>query len=194
MERRAVRPLGRRLTLGALIVAAVVLAPIAYSIGASLAPPRVAPTVAVRLVIVLDAVTGDYGFLTSSVQVPRGAFVQVTIVNYDPASHGVAPRYATVVGTLGDGMQMGGSGGGGAPSGSWSGLPPAEIAHTFTIGDGPYQLNVPIPIAPSIGHPSTITFTFRALWALQTDWTCEADEMNLAPSPTDAMTGSFTVA
>ena len=191
MPVRAMGPRRRRAQLVAFLIVLAAVAPLGYELGRWAAPSPPPNVAQVRLVIAFDPTTGDYGFLAPRVSIPVGSVLELTIVNYDPTNHTVAEPYRALYGTVG-GIAL--TEGGSLPLSDWNSLPPDQIAHTFTFAAGLYSVNVPIPVASGPGHPSTITFTLRALWTVHTSWTCEAEDPSADPTTPDAMSGSFSVA
>jgi plastocyanin len=114
------------------------------------------PTVYRNLTIAYDPSAGDYAYSTSQLSVPLGQHVIFTITNYDPqSSHVPAPMYDQVLGTSGGSMSISTAAG----TVSASSLPPSEVSHTFTVWDGSYHLNVPIPTAGGNAAPVRVTFS-----------------------------------
>ncbi len=114
------------------------------------------PTVYRNLTIAYDPSLGDYAYSTSQLNVPLGQHVIFTITNYDPqSSHVPALMYDQVLGTSGGSMSISTAAG----TVLASSLPPSEVSHTFTVWDGSYHLNVPIPIAGGNAAPVRVTFS-----------------------------------
>ncbi len=152
------------------------------SVGAALVAGVIGPatpagsTVKVALVIGWNATAGAYGFNSASLHVPAGAAVDITITNYDPETHSVSGPYCWVNGTIGGmmGYRMGFGAMGMGMMHEVHYLGPSNISHTFTISQGGYGLNVPIPPAGGPADPAVVEFTFPARGPGEVVWMCEA--------------------
>jgi len=122
----------------------------------SAAGPSAPGTGYLFLTIGFDFATGLDRYLPANFTVPAHALVLVTITNYDNVSNPVASESARVVGTLGgietmraasesQGMDM-------------AAVPTDQVAHTFTLDEGGYAINVPVPRANSLADPMIVTF------------------------------------
>lgn len=131
---------------------------IVYPSSAGVAPatrPAAAPTVYRNLSITFDPSVGTFGYSTTQLAVPTGVAVVFTITNYDPSTAILpAPTDAQVLGTVNDVMTVGSGG----TAVTVSAVAPSQVSHTFTLSNGAYHLNVPIPSAASTGHPTVVTF------------------------------------
>ena len=162
--------------------------------GALLIAPLLQPvgggsTTKLALVIAWNSSSGSYGYSPSSIQVPAGATVEMTITNFDPVSHSVAPEYCRVNGTL-DGMMwygMGPSMMGSIGQHHAGSLPSNSVSHTFTVSGPGFHLNVPIPPAAGSSDPAVVSVTFHAPIAGTLSWTCEA----MGPGEPGGMMGNF---
>lgn len=129
----------------------VVPGPAAPAQGASSASM---PTVFTNLSIVRGP-SGEYMYNETALSVPSDVRVVFTITNYDPA-RSILPRSsdAQVVGTINGTMTVAS---GGRVS-TVTAVATNDVAHTFTMSDAYYHLNVPIPPASSATQPTTVTF------------------------------------
>lgn len=115
------------------------------------------PTVQRNLTIAWDPATSSYSYSQVAIHVPLHARVIFTITSYDPDP-------ATYVPLLSD-TQVSGTNGGtmmvlqDGRTATSTGLPTGGVSHTFTISSGAYQVNVPIPVAPSSTDPVRVTFS-----------------------------------
>lgn len=133
-------------------------------------------TVKVDLTIAWNSTSQTYSYAPAAIHVPAGSTVAMTITNYDPGNHTAPSEYCHVLGTTG-GMMSYRVGGG--MMGSWmmhnvGDLPARNVSHTFSIFQGGFQLNVPIPAAANSATPAVVSFTFHAPGAGAMTWGCEA--------------------
>ncbi len=87
---------------------------------------------------------------------PAHTLVLVTITNYDNVSNPVASESARVVGTLGGMETMRAASE--AQGMDMAAVPADQVSHTFTLDQGGYALNVPVPRANSLADPMIVTF------------------------------------
>jgi len=114
------------------------------------------PTVYRNLTIAYNPSVGDYVYSASELSVPQGEPVIFTITSYDPTPSSLpAAMYDQVIGTSGGQMSIATAAG----TVSASSLPLSDVSHTFTVWDGTYHLNVPIPVAGGSAAPVRVTFS-----------------------------------
>jgi hypothetical protein len=160
----------------AVIVAAAVLVLFAVGVLVPARSPTTTPTPAVKtyvnLTIAYDAATGIGNYTTPFISMIAQTLVVVTITNHDPsASTLFVPWDNHVVGTVGGNMSVNcGSG-----TEIVRSLPSNDISHTFTVLDSFYNISVPIPPAPSLGVPCSVTFELTMSHSEETIWGCVAN-------------------
>lgn len=160
------------------------------------APPPTAvsaPTTYRSLSIAYNPATGVFDYSARSLAVPLDVRVVITITNYDPSVAALpSAASASVMGTSGGGMTLHTGG----PAGGWAQtaqLPVGGVSHTFSMSDGFYHLNVPIPPATAVSTPSQVTFSVVFTSAGTYAWGCVI-LCGAGPSGMpDAMFGSLTV-
>lgn len=114
-------------------------------------------SVARDLSIVRNASTGGFAYSTGQFTVPHGVPVVFTITNFDPTTAALpSPSDALVRGTSDGTMITTGAAG----AITVHGLPVDDVSHTFSISDGYYHVNAPIPPATSGGAVS-VTFVLQ---------------------------------
>ena len=184
--------------LGALVITVAGLSVLANAPGpapASSAPaaPSSVPTPATvyrNLTIAFDPASGDFQYSNLDLNVPHGLRVVFSITNfYFHAARLPNASDALVTGTLGGSMDLT------TPLGpvATEGVVPENVSHTFTVWNGFYHLNVPVPTASASGVPSKVTFavvfTTRGTFTFGCVVLCGGSGMS-AP---DAMFGSLNV-
>ncbi|HYK93405.1 MAG TPA: hypothetical protein VEY07_05115 [Thermoplasmata archaeon] len=164
------------------VAAAVAVAPMFQPVGNG-------GTQHVAVTIAWNSSSGGYSYYPSSIHVPAGSTVTLTITNFDPVNHTVASQFCRVNGTL-DGTMWYGMG----PSMMGSigmhrgvSLPVNGVSHTFTMSGAGFHLNVPIPPAVGSSDPAVVTVTFHAPLAGMLSWQCEA----MGSAGSHGMMGSF---
>ena len=120
---------------------------------------------------------------------PANVLVVITVTNYDNGTNTVAPAYAKVSGTIGGTETVTNATG---SSDSVTSVAPDQVAHTFTLIQGPYNLNIPIPAAQGT-TPTTVTFSVMFTTAGQFTWHCMAPCDGHSMSTPGYMTGTVTV-
>lgn len=128
-----------------------------------------APTAYRNLSIVYDAATGGYDYSTRDLSVPAGVTVVFTITNYDPSTGTLPTAASAVVTGTRDGALLGAPGSGAVRVSS---IAPGAVSHTFSMSNGFYHLNVPIPPALSVSHPSVVSFSVVFATPGTFDWGC----------------------
>ncbi len=165
------------------------LAPKTPTPTAGAASPSLA-TVYRNLSITYDPATQNYNYNTRGLSVPMDVQVVFTITNYDPTV-GVVPAAsaAVVSGTFGGPMlvHLGDS------SARVSQLPVGDVSHTFSMSDGFYHLNVPIPPAASLSTPSQVTFSVEFTTPGTFSWGCVILCGSDATGMPDEMYGLVTI-
>ena len=143
------------LTVVGLGVATLVISPSPPATASAATTPSAA-TVYRNLSIIYDPATGAYNYNVLNLGVPLNVRVVFTITNYD-TSTGLLPAAsaAVVSGTYGGPMLMQR----GPSSVLTDQLPTNDVSHTFSMSNGFYHLNVPIPPAASASVPSQVTFS-----------------------------------
>lgn len=182
---------------GAAAVVVVVVGVVVLAI----APPAAAPTrttsagtpgpTAYRtLSISYNPSTGGYGYGAAQLSVPQGVRVVFTITNYDPSNAALPDRVdAHVTGTLDGAMTVSTAAG----SVTTNGLPPGEVSHTFSMSNGFYHVNIPIPAAAGPGAPSQVTFALFFVFTGTYSWGCVVLCGGADMIAPDTMSGSLTV-
>lgn len=131
--------------------------------------PSASPTVYRNLSIAYDPSQGSFGYSTTQLAVPAGVAVQFTITNFDP---GLAilptPSDARVLGTVGGSISLTAGG----QTTSCQSVPTSDVSHTFSLSDGVYHVNVPIPPASPAGTPTVVTFVVDFATPGTFNWGC----------------------
>ncbi|MCI4317787.1 MAG: hypothetical protein L3J96_04550, partial [Thermoplasmata archaeon] len=116
--------------------------------------------------------------------------VVFTITNFDPTTGMLTTADdANVVGTSANSIQVVSS----VASSTVSKLPTSDVSHTFTLSDGSYRLNVPIPPAPTPGGSIQVTFSTEFTARGTFDWGCVILCGTSNMQAPEAMYGSLTV-
>jgi hypothetical protein len=177
------------------VVTVIASAGVATYLGQSSAgSPRAAPAAAgpghLYLTYAFNAGNGLDQVFPANFTVASHVPVFISITNYDNGTNPIPMMNAQVRGTVGpvNRMMMGSMMGG---STFWS-LSSDAITHTFTMMSGS-NLNVPIPPAADLSHPSVLTFVayFNSTGAFQ--WMCLAPCDGTAMVSLGFMTGTVTV-
>ncbi len=163
---KGTRPLGRSGLVLALAVAVVMgifagslatwgFAPLAFSApGANLSPPGAGYTL--YMTVAFNPGSGHDEYFPANFTVPAHVLVAVTIANYDNGTNVVPGVDGLVKGTLGGTETIVNAS---YPDGEIvPGVNGTEISHTFTVATGGYDLNIPVPPAPSLSVPTLVTF------------------------------------
>lgn len=189
---RARRPLGAS---SVVIVGAVLLILGALAggvLGHFSAPPVVnaSGTEHLYISIAYDPFTGLDQYFPANFTVPVNVPVIITITNYDNGTNVVPAAFTTVQGTVGGTETVTNAT---ASNVALTSIPADQIAHTFTLITGPYNLNIPIPAAQGTA-PTVVSFTMVFTSAGQFIWHCMAPCDDAAMATPGFMTGTVTVA
>ena len=137
--------------------------------------------------------TSGASFNLTDITVTSNATVIFTITVTDTNTYPVAPYYAAVQGTANGTEEVFSAPG--VPMKTVTGLGPNNVSHTFTLEDGPYSLNVPLPAAASAASPAKAVFSAVFPQTGTFVWTCPASCVDGSQSVFDAgMGGVVTVA
>ena len=141
------------------------------------------------LTIAFDPALGYDQYFPANFSVPADALVLVTITNYDNGSNPVPAAARAVTGTVGGTETV--TTGTPAATETVAGLPPGDLAHTFTIPQ--LGLNVPIPSAMSVAAPSITSFAafFNGTGTLS--WICQAPCDPVSMMTPGFMSGTVTL-
>lgn len=142
----------------------------------------------------VSATPGSSGasFNLTDIAVTSNTTVVFTILVADTNSYPVTAPYTTVQGTENGTEEVFSAPG--APMTTVTGLGSSNISHTFTLEDGPYSLNVPLPVAVSAASPAKVVFSAVFPQAGTFVWTCPASCVGGSQSVFDAgMGGIVTV-
>lgn len=155
-------------------------------------PPVVttAGTDHIYLTIGFDPYTGLDEYFPANFTVPANVPVIITITNYDNGSNTIPAGFNRVVGTVGGTETVTNATAAAVPTTS---VPQGGVAHTFTLQDGPYNVNVPIPSAQG-QVPTVVSFTVVFSSTGQFTWHCLAMCDGVAMATPGFMMGSVTVA
>lgn len=175
--------------VGALVLIIGVLA--GGILGHVVAPPVVTTSGSEHLYLTIsfDPYTGADKYFPANFSVPADVPVTITITNYDNGTNPVPSSFAQVLGTVGGTMSVTNATASGAVVAS---IPVDQVAHTFTLVSGPYDLNVPVPAAQG-QTPSSVTFTVDFTTSGQFTWHCMAPCDGHAMTTPGYMTGTLTV-
>ncbi len=189
------RPLGRTALAVAIAIALAVGAIGGTALGVLLRPAVVTPapngTEYLFLTIGFDFATGLDRYMPANFTVPTHTPVLVTITNYDNASNYVSNASAAVFGTVGNVEVMrSASDAQGMTMGS---IPTNRVAHTFTMSNAPYSINVPVPAAVSVRNPMIVTFTAYFNVTGVFGWHCMASCDTVSMGTPGYMQGTVTV-
>ncbi|HYM40120.1 MAG TPA: hypothetical protein VEY12_08275 [Thermoplasmata archaeon] len=195
---RGLRPFGRSalslvvtitLVLGILLgsVAYGLLAPAGHASGAT-GPASIDR---LYLTIAFNPGTGHDEYFPANFTVPADTPVLVTITCYDNASNPVPNAVGEVKGTVGGVETITNETN---PNGFVvSRVNGTAVSHTFTLNSPPYDLNVPVPPAPSKAVPVLVTFGayFNATGSFM--WQCLAPCDPVSMATMGLMMGTVTV-
>ncbi|HYK92729.1 MAG TPA: hypothetical protein VEY07_01640 [Thermoplasmata archaeon] len=109
------------------------------------------------LTIAFNPQNGMDQYFPANFSVPANTMVHFVVTNYDNGHNVVASQYTQVLGTVG-GVSTWVNSSMSTPVTAGA-VPSAEISHTFTLENGGYMLNVPIPMATDAANPTTVTFS-----------------------------------
>jgi hypothetical protein len=127
------------------------------------------PTAYRNLSIRFDPATGSFDYSSTQLAVPVGVTTVFTITNYDPGIAQVpSPADALVTGTVGNVMTVTSAG----HTAQVRSVATGDLAHTFTMSNGPYHLNVPIPAASANGAPAVVVFSVAFQISGTYNWGC----------------------
>ncbi len=185
----AFRTVGFVLVMGGLTVFAAMGYFGFHGLGSASPPPSAPATTAVDLSI--HALNGVDAVTSANFSIPAHALVTFTILNYDPSADGGPMASAGIEGSFVGPVRWSPAPTDGlAPLG---GLAPAQVSHTFSILDGPYALNVPIPAASGPGVPTTVVFSLYFNETGTFTWYCWSFCPHNGLSDGAQMGGTFTV-
>lgn len=142
------------------------------------------------LSIAYDPYTGLDQYFPANFSVPVNVPVIITITNYDNGTNLVPAAFDAVQGTVGGTETVTTAAASNVPVTS---VPADQVAHTFTLITGPYDLNVPIPAAQDT-TPTVVSFTVVFTSTGQFVWHCMAPCDDAAMATPGFMTGTVTVA
>lgn len=142
------------------------------------------------LTIAYDPATGLDEFFPANFSVPANDPVTITITNYDNGQNPVSAADASVSGTVGgtETVQLWGQ----APQNVTS-VNTTQVSHTFSMLQGPYSLNVPIPASTSLAQPTVVTFTAVFTTTGTFTWRCLTPCDDVAMATPGFMQGTVTV-
>lgn len=188
---RGRRPIGSGTLL---LVAVVVLSLGALGgglLGHAAAPQTVSTPTPEHLYVTIafNPYSGLDEYFPANLTVPANVPITITITNYDNGSNVVPAEYANVTGTVGGTETLTNATASGA---SVTSILPTEVAHTFTLMEAPYQINVPVPAAQGT-TPSVVTFTVVFTTAGQFTWHCMAPCDPVSMVTPGFMMGTVTV-
>lgn len=132
------------------------------------------PHVHLYLTIVTGKMNGKPGwpeYIPGNFSVPAGAIVDVQIRDFDSGAAAIPGGYNKVIGTVGGTIKIIKAVGGAVdqqPGTTVAQVPANDVAHTFTINENGFNLNVPVPPL------STVEFSFKSPAAGTYDWQCFA--------------------
>ncbi len=141
------------------------------------------------LTVAFNPYTGADEYFPANFTVPANVPVTITVTNYDNGTNPVPASFAKVLGTVGGTETVTNTTASGA---SVTSVLPTQVAHTFTLIDTPYQINVPIPAAQGT-TPTVVAFTAVFTTAGQFVWHCMAPCDGHAMVTAGFMTGTITV-
>ncbi len=141
------------------------------------------------LSIAYNPYTGLDQYFPANFTVRENVPTVITITNYDNGTNAVPAAFGAVLGTVGGTETVTNATAAGVPVTS---VPATQIAHTFTLITGPYDLNVPIPAAQGT-TPTVVSFTVVFTSAGQFVWHCMAPCDEAAMTTPGLMTGTVTV-
>lgn len=141
------------------------------------------------LTIAFSPYTGLDEYFPANFTVAANVPVTITITNYDNGTNAVPASLSQVLGTVGGTETVTNATASGV---ALSSVPVSEIAHTFTLITGPYNINVPVPSAQGT-TPTVVTFTVVFTSAGQFDWHCMAPCDGHSMTTAGYMTGTVTV-
>jgi hypothetical protein len=162
--------------------------------GQSHAPPT-APvssgTSYLYLTVAFNPVSGMDEFFPANFSVSAHQAVVLTITNYDNGSNAIPAQYQQVRGVIGGYETLWSS-----PTSTpvkVTAVNNPNIAHTFTIGQGPDALNVPIPVAGPTGAPSMVQVVLELNATGVMMWNCMAPCDDGSMATLGLMAGTVTV-
>ncbi len=143
------------------------------------------------LTVSFNTITGKDQYFPANFSVPAHTLVVITVTSYDNGTNLVPAGDQTVRGTVGNTAQVWANGAS-TPT-TMTSVAANAIAHTFTIQQGLYNLNVPIPATVNMLTPSVIQFStyFNETGSYQ--WACLAPCDPGSMTTPGFMTGTLTV-
>ncbi len=144
----------------------------------------------IYLTVAFNPGTGLDEFFPGNFSVPVGVPVIFTITNYDNGTNLVSTADAQVSGTEGgtESVQLWGQAAQNVTS-----VDTSTISHTFSVIQGPYSLNVPIPASTDLAHPTVVTFTATFGTTGSFTWRCMTPCDGTAMVTPGFMMGTVTV-
>lgn len=124
------------------------------------------------LTIAFNPVNGMDQYFPANFSVPAHTLVHVVITNYDDGVNLVPAEYAQVRGVVGGTISWANASMVSPETASSIGLD--QISHTFTLNAQGYALNVPVPAATDVAHPTTVAFATYFNTTGVFDWNCMA--------------------
>lgn len=141
------------------------------------------------LTIAYDPYTGLDEYFPANFTVPANVPVTITVTNYDNGTNPVPAAFSQVLGTESGTETVTNATSSGTAVRS---VPVDQIAHTFTLITGPYDVNVPVPAAQDV-TPTVVVFTVVFTATGQFVWHCMAPCDGSAMTTPGFMTGTVTV-
>ncbi len=185
------RPAGQvtLLTVGVIVLALGVLA--GGILGHAVFPTTAKTSVTdhIYLSVAYNPFTGLDEYFPANFTVPADTPVVFTITNYDNGTNLIANEYSQVRGTVGGTETVTNAS---VANAVLQSLPVDQVAHTFTLMSGAYDVNVPIPAAQD-QTPTVVTFTLVFSQAGQFMWNCMAPCDDAAMTTPGFMTGTISV-
>ncbi|MCI4369071.1 MAG: hypothetical protein L3K09_05880 [Thermoplasmata archaeon] len=178
------------IALSVVVGGAVAFAAESHSTGSAPAPSAAAPD-HLYMTIAFNPGTGLDEYFPGNMTVPAGVPVIFTITSYDNGTNVVPASNSQVSGTVGGSASM--MTAGSSAMKTYTSLPMDGIAHTFTMVDKAYSLNVPIQSAASMSAPVTVIFTAYFNTTGTFTWMCMAPCDPTAMTQNGFMTGTVTV-
>ena len=178
-----------------MVVAAAVVLVLGLLIGVIVGHAQTPPTVTttgtehVYLTVSFNPYSDLDQYFPANFTVTANIPVIITITNYDNGSNPVPQVYANVTGTVGGTETISNATTGGA---TVTQVSPEVVAHTFTILQSPYGINVPVPAAEGT-VPTVVTFTVVFPTAGNFVWRCMAPCDDVSMVTPGFMMGTVTV-
>ena len=155
---KTLRPVGKGALAIALVISLVLGVMAGGILGYSSRPDSSAATSKVDYLYLTESfnpANGHDEFFPGNFTVPAGVPVVITITEYDNGTNPVPASLGQVRGTVGGTATVTNASG----TQQVNVVSPEGVTHTFTILQGPYNVNVPLPVAGDLAHPTIVTFT-----------------------------------